>query len=94
MSDIKQQGFKTLLEQERERRSKPQPMSSVHKAWWKKEAKYWNSCPHVEDFICGPSKKYRPLGAFVCSGSWHQGCQIFLRVKNAGDDVEVLALEG
>jgi len=94
MTEPKQQGFKTLLQEERERHSKPKSVSNVHKSWWKREAKYWNSCPYVEDFICGPSKKYRALGEFVCSGSWHQTCGIFLRVKKAGDDPAVLALEG
>lgn len=85
--------YKTLLQEEREKRPEPR-VSGVNKSWWKKEKEFHFSCPYVEDFICKWSKKFRAKGSFVCSGSWHQTCEIYLKVKNNNEDPTVLIVEG
>ena len=92
-TDAKQSEFKTLLQEEREKRGKPVTVQWVDKAWWKKEKSHWNSCPHVDKFTCALSKKFRAKGPFLCSGSWHEGCEIYLLVKNNGGDPTVLINE-
>ena len=89
-----QSDFKTLLQEEKERTKKPVTVQGVDRAWWRREKSYYHSCPHIDENVCVPSRKYRSLGPFICGGSWYQGCQIYIRIKNNGGDPEVLAVEG
>jgi hypothetical protein len=89
----KQQGFKTLLEEEREKQGKPVTVRGGDKAWWKRELAHYSSCPHVEDYVCVFSRKFRTVGVFNCSGSWHQTCQVYLLVNNNNGDPTVLIHE-
>jgi hypothetical protein len=86
--------FKTLLQEERGKQHKSITVQGVDKAWWKKEISHWASCPHMEKTVCVPSKRLRPGGPFVCTGSWHQTCQIYLLLKNNNEDPMVLINEG
>jgi hypothetical protein len=92
MDEPEQPKFKTLLEKEREKRARPVTVQGVDKAWWKKELSYWRSCPHLDEITCTPSKKFREV-PFICSGSWHQTCEIYLLLKNNNEDPTVLIHE-
>jgi hypothetical protein len=65
MDEPEPREFKTLLEEEQEKRARPVTVQGRDKAWWKKETSYWASCPHIDDNACAPSKKLRRGGQFI-----------------------------
>jgi hypothetical protein len=93
LSDGERGEFKTLLQEERERKGRPLTLHDVDKIWWKRERTYHFSCPHVENYVCALSKRFRKAGSFICSGSWHDTCEVYLLVKNNDGDPTVLISE-